>query len=471
MFFGFVRRVLHLKGDILYSLSGDLSGSRALLVGFGKTGVALAKWLIKEGVCVSVYDKRKSEKEILEEAERNGCTKIKIARDGERAEIVFRSPGVSPFSAEIVSAVERGAVLSSETELFFERAKGKIYGVTGSDGKTTTTTLTGKILEKALENTGKRVFVGGNIGVPLISFLDELNENDVTVAELSSFQLITMRRSPHLAAITNISENHLDYHGSMTEYVDAKRRIFSGKECSELIINTKTLDTVKGKYLGTHPLTFPERITEISPSGEKTDLCYRDNAIFLHGMRYLKRETVKAPGFHNIENFMTAIGLTKGVATQSDVESVAEDFKGVEHRMELVCEKNGVAFFNSSIDSTPSRSTVTLSCFEKPLTVICGGYDKHLDYSEFAKVLLLKADNVIVTGASLQIIKNAIEKQRSGYSCKVYYEPDFEKAVLTAADFTREGGKVLLSPACASFDRFANFEERGNYFKQIVKSL
>ncbi len=458
----------------MINLPKSFSGSKCLLLGFGKSNRALARWLIKNGASVTVADGKKSETEILSEAEKDGCGDVKPLRDKNenKWDILFRTPGINPFCRSITEALERGAVLSSETELFFERAKGKIYGITGSDGKTTTTAITGKILEKAFENTGKRVFVGGNIGTPLISFLDRLTEKDVTVAELSSFQLMTMSRSPSIAAITNITENHLDYHRDMTEYVNAKRRIYFGNDCRELVTDGKTLSLLKNEYGGSGKFTFPKKITETSQFGEDTEISYKDGCIYLHGKKLLSCSSIKAPGFHNVQNYMTAIGITKNDASAFDVKSVSESFSGAEHRMEFVRNVGGVSFYNSSIDSTPSRSVITLKCFEKPLTVICGGYDKHLDYGEFARELLKRADNAVITGASAGVIKKAIESQGElAIGCNVLYEPEFEKAVLAAAELTKGGGKVLLSPASASFDAFENFEQRGKIFKKIVNSL
>ena len=455
-------------------LPKSFSGSKCLLLGLGKSNIALAKWLIKNGASVTVADKNKTEEKIFSDAEKEGCGSVEIYSEKEhtKTDFVFRTPGISPYSKEVTEATSRGAVLSSEAELFFERAKGKIYAVTGSDGKTTTTTITGKILEKALENTGKKVFVGGNIGTPLVSFLDTLTENDITVTELSSFQLMTMRLSPKIAAITNITENHLDYHRDMTEYVSAKRRIYSGDGCRELITDTSTLSLLKNKYLCGEKLSFPRKITKISASADNTDIYLKNGEIYLYGKSCLSASSIKIPGFHNVQNYMTAIGITKNDASFSDIQSVAESFSGAEHRMEFVRRIGDVSFYNSSIDSTPSRSLVTLKCFNKPLTVICGGYDKHLDYGEFAAELLRRADNIIVTGASAGVIKTAIEKHGSvGQSCNVYYEDDFEKAVITAAEVTGKVGKVLLSPASASFDRFENFEQRGRMFKKIINSL
>ena len=312
------------------------------------------------------------------------------------------------------------------------------------------------------------MFVGGNIGKPLVSFLDELTENDITVAELSSFQLMTLSRSPSVAAITNITENHLDYHVDMREYIAAKRRIFSGKSCDRLVIGEKSLSVFKNNVFIKTEKSFPNEITEISDNGE---IYLKNGGIYLCGNKVLNTDIIKIPGQHNVENYMTAIGITKNDASFNDVCEVAKAFPGAEHRMEFVRLLNGVSFYNSSIDSTPSRSLVTLKCFEKPLTVIAGGYDKRLDYKEFAKNLSGKADNVVLTGDTARIIKNELDKLGYINNFRVYIEKDFEKAVVLAAEITKNSGKVLLSPASASFDAFANFEERGKRFKEIVNSL
>ena len=410
---------------------------------------------------------------------------------------MFRTPGISPYSEEIQYYTKNGAVLSSETELFFQKAKGKIYGITGSDGKTTTTNIVGRILESSFKKNGRKVYVGGNIGTPLVSFLEDLNKNDITVAELSSFQLMTMKQSPQISAITNITENHLDYHGSMHEYICAKCRIFSCKGCNKLVINKKTLLYLKergyfekksgcidnGIYrnsgLAENYTEFTDyqndtlkNIMEVSSDGECDGVYYKDGGIYLHGKFLMDKKIIKIPGFHNVENYMTAIGVTESDASLEDIISTAKTFSGAEHRMEFVREVSGVSYYNSSIDSTPSRSIITLRCFEKPLTVICGGYDKGLNYDEFACELLKKADNIVITGASYGIIRTSLERQHSNeYACQIYYEEDFEKAVKRAVSVTSYGGKVLLSPACASFDSFDNFEQRGNVFKNIINML
>lgn len=431
-----------------------------MLYGMGNSNTATAEYLCKEGAELYVADEKKTEKELEAWAESSKIKKYGILKNGEaiKADFVFRSPGVKPSSGGIASFVENGAIMTSETELFFERAKGRIYGITGSDGKTTTATITYELLK----NAGKSVYLAGNIGLPLVTLLDTLTENDITVAELSSFQLMTLGRSPSISAVTSISENHLDYHNGINEYLDAKCNIFSKNECKRLVIGKES-----AKKLRLSERVKPNDITYVSLADECDGVYLKDRKIYLYGKETLDTERMSLLGLHNVQNMMTAIGITMNDVSERDIKTVAKSFRGVSHRMELVCERDGKRFYNSSIDSTPSRTLATVVCFKKPLTVICGGYDKNLDYTELAKELPKYADRVVLTGASREKIKKAFESFES--DMEIYTEADFEKAVRLAEGITPKGGSVLLSPASASFDAFKNFEERGKRFTEIVK--
>ena len=422
--------------------------------------MATAEYLHKEGAELYIADERKPKNELEAWAESRKIKKYVILKQGEtvKADFIFRSPGIRPDTEGIEAIVKNGAVLTSEAELFFERARGRIYGITGSDGKTTTSTITYELLK----NAGKSVYLAGNIGVPLVTLLERLTEKDITVAELSSFQLMTLGRSPGIAAVTSISENHLDYHKNLSEYLNAKCNIFSNDECKRLVIGKES-----AKKLGFSKRARPKDITYTSVNVVCDGVYLKDGKIYLYGKETLDTADMRLSGIHNVQNMMTAIGITQGDVSEEDIKAVAKDFRGVSHRMELVCEKDGKRFYDSSIDSTPSRTLATLACFNKPLTVICGGYDKNLDYTELARELPRYADKLVLTGASMEKIKKAFE----GYegNIKIYTETDFEKAVRLAEEITPNGGSVLLSPACASFDAFKNFEERGKRFAEIVK--
>lgn len=427
----------------------------------GSSNMATAEYLYKEGAELYIADERKPKNELEAWAESRRIKKYGILKQGEtvKADFLFRSPGIRPSVAGIEAFLKNGTLLTSEAELFFERAKGKIYGITGSDGKTTTSTVTYELLKKA----GKSAYLAGNIGVPLVTLLERLTENDITVAELSSFQLMTLRRSPSVAAVTSISENHLDYHKDLAEYLDAKCNIFTNNECKRLVIGKESAER-----LALSSRTVPKDITYTSINGACDGVYLKDGKIYLHGKETLDTADMRLLGIHNLQNMMTAIGITQSDVSEENIKAVAREFGGVKHRMELVYEKDGKRFYDSSIDSTPSRTLATLACFNKPLTLICGGYDKNLDYTELARELPRYADKLVLTGASMQKIKKAFDLYGNG-NIKVYTETDFKKAVRLAEEITPKGGSVLLSPACASFDAFKNFEERGKRFADIVK--
>ncbi len=426
----------------------------------GSSNKAVAEFLYKEGARLYFADKNEPKKELEAWAESRKIKKYEILKYGDviKADFLFRSPGIRP-TAEIIEAfIKNGTVLTSETELFFERAKGKIYGITGSDGKTTTSTLTYELLK----TSGKSAYLAGNIGVPLVTLIDRLTEKDITVAELSSFQLMTLGHSPSIAAVTSISENHLDYHKDLAEYLDAKCNIFAKNECKRLVIGEKS-----AKKLGLSERERPKDIIYTSLDGVCNGIYLENGKIYLFGNEIVDIADMCLKGLHNTENLMTAIGITCNDVSVENIKAVAKSFRGVSHRMELVCERDGKRFYDSSIDSTPSRTLATLACFNRPLTVICGGYDKNLDYAELARELPRYADRLVLTGASMEKIKKAFEN--CGSELRIYTESDFEKAVRLAKDITPNGGSVLLSPACASFDAFKNFEERGKRFTEIVK--
>lgn len=401
--------------------------------------------------------------------------------------VIFRSPGLRHDLPEIMSAVKKGAVLTSEMELFFRLTKANIIAITGSDGKTTTTTLIGKLLEKS---PGGRVFVGGNIGNPLLPENEIMTERDHAVVELSSFQLQTMNTSAHTAVITNITPNHLNWHKDMEEYTEAKYNVFKGIGCRHLVVcadNPPALEAARiaRKQKSTMRLTLfsligsdYESVVPRDLMGENTDAVYeRDGVMIYHrgGKEniVMKSSDIKIPGRHNVLNYMAALAATAEFIPLDTVRDLAVEFGGVEHRIELVREHGGVKYYNSSIDSTPTRTTAALNSFAQKLIVICGGRNKNLSFAPLADVLEKKAKAVVLTGESAEEIMNAIKENSncnpSGMIAEIV--KDFEGAVRRAKELAKEGDTVILSPACTSFDAFDNFEERGNFFKKIVNSF
>lgn len=475
-------------------LKRRVANGKCEVLGLGISNLPLCRVLAKWGAKIYGRDK-KSEDElgvIAKELKNLNITLItgaayllNIGGNDPSDTVIFRSPGLHPNTKEIEHAVSKGAILTSEMDLFLALTPTMIVGVTGSDGKTTTTTLIGEFLKKEFEydKSGRRVFVGGNIGEPLLPKLNEMRKEDVAVVELSSFQLMTSTRSPERAVITNISPNHLNWHADMKEYIEAKKNICKYESCQHLTVNNDNKETaIIGREFNANVTFFSSTATshfeiEKNQSKKCSAVFIKDgNIYFSDGVtdeQILEASSIKIPGKHNIENYMAAISATFGLVSKKVIKEVAENFSGVEHRCELVRCLNGVTYYNSSIDSTPSRTTSALSVFKQKVIIICGGYDKNIPFEPLAEALCKKAKAVIIIGATAQKIKSAILSCPS--YCKELFElnvcNDLSEAVYTAKDIAKSGDVVILSPACASFDAFKNFEERGNKFKEVVNSL
>lgn len=467
------------------NLMTEIEGKRVAVLGFGVSNRPLVRMLAGSKKCaeISVYDKQELSA-LGEEAEELSLLGVDFYKGfaGLSADIIFRSPGIRPDIPEILSAVSDGAILTSEIECFLKYTPASTFAITGSDGKTTTTTLTGKFLSE-----NKRVFVGGNIGTPLLDKCGEMTDGDVAVLELSSFQLMNMGVSPMNAAITNISPNHMDWHLTESEYAEAKFNIV-GEKTKRLVVNADSKQTYdfgmkilrEGSaevfFFSSRRNSYSEVIGDVNSRARlfyinEGAICVNDGA---KTERLLDVASIRLPGTHNIENYTTAIALTYGYVDAEVYRRVAESFFGVEHRLELVREKDGVQYYNSSIDSSPTRTAAALSALSgRDIVVICGGYDKNLDYAPLADALLKQARAVVLTGATADKIYKALadNTEFSAGKLMVKRAESFEDAVLFASRLSREGGCVLLSPASASFDRFKNFMERGSYFKELVNRL
>ena len=467
-----------------------INGRSVGFLGLGVSNLPIAELLSKMGETVVIRDKKAP----AELGERALALMEKGVRfvSGETCfesideDIIFRSPGIRPDIEGLQAARARGTEVTSDIELLLDFSGAKSFAVTGSDGKTTTTTLTGRFLEEYAHSRGASAFVGGNIGVPLLTRYHEMRSDDYLVLELSSFQLMSVTKAPENIAITNITPNHLDWHGEMGEYIEAKKRII-GRETKRVVVNFENQITRdigisaarEGKQviffsskansaeelLGAVPegcLAVWERDGEIAVSDGKTESAL------------LSVASIRVPGRHNVENFMTAIALTYGVVPVETYKTVADSFFGVPHRLEWVRSIDGVDYYNSSIDSSPTRTAAALSALDgRDIVVICGGYDKKIPYEPLADALYKYARAVVLTGATRDKIGRAIETCEAGKSktLTVAVEPDFADAVRRAKALAREGGCVLLSPASASFDAFKNFAERGDRFKRIVSEL
>ena len=486
----------------------DLKGRRVAVVGAGVSNTPLIKALIMAGVDTTVCDKMTLD-ELGETARmfRSHGARLRLGAgylDGLDADVVFRTPGIMPSNAALRSAVARGAELTSEIEVFFDVCPCRIIAVTGSDGKTTTTSIISEILRKE----GYRVHIGGNIGAPLLCDADDMSADDIVVLELSSFQLITMKKCPEIAVVTNISPNHLDVHTDMNEYIEAKRNIFiRQKKCDRAIINydndiTRSLIGEAGGEV----LLFSRRTAVEDGVYCDKGVIYRST----HGESDVLMPTndIRLPGAHNIENYMAAFAAVRGLASRESMVETARVFGGVEHRIEFVRELRGVRYYNDSIASSPSRTIAGLKSFDQKVILIAGGKDKGVPFDELGCEISQHVKTLVLTGMTAEVIREAVEggavrkpdgedaeapcnddanapgDERVCNLCdtfsampdnaavpEIIVKDEFEDAILAASGAAAAGDVVLLSPACTSFDRFKNFEERGELFKKIVKEL
>ncbi len=463
-------------------------GKTCAVIGFGKSNRPLVDFLLRFGARVTVRDRQSADRlgDAVEQLHAKGVRTVlgEGYLDGLCEDFLFRSPGIHPDLPEITRAVDQGSVLTSEMELFLELTPAHVIGITGSDGKTTTTTLTGLFLERECEKSGRgRVFVGGNIGTPLLPQVAQMTADDFCVIELSSFQLQTARRSCARAAITNITPNHLNWHRDMEEYTGAKTNIYRHAPDARLVTNAENEVTaaLARSYMG-QVTYFSSRRTAhtdfegLLKAGDRAIYC-RDGRILLwdgdRERRMLDASLISLPGRHNLENYMTAIGLTDGLISPETTDAVATEFTGVRHRLEYVCTADGVAYYNSSIDSSPTRTAAALSALEQKPIVIVGGRDKNFDFLPLAKTLCARAKSVILTGETLPKVREALSlhREETGESVPIYECPDFEGAVRLARSVAEEGDLVLLSPSATSFDAFRDFEERGDRFCEIVRAF
>lgn len=454
----------------------DIVKKRVAVLGIGISNTPLIKYLGRLGVEVTAFDK--AEKEELEPALRSlEGLKVEYSLGPDYLEklwcfdVIFKTPKIRFDIPELLREAKAGAEITSEMEVFCRLCPARIFGVTGSDGKTTTTTL----IYKILEHSGYRCWLGGNIGTPLLDRIDEISGSDMVVLELSSFQLHTMRSRINTAVVTNLSPNHLDVHKSMQEYIEAKKNIFLYQnENDTLVLNYDNAITRSFAAEG------PGRVIMFSRTNDVDEgvVLAGGRIVYRHGSRELDivaADEIKIPGVHNVENYMAAAAATADFVKPTDVRAVAVSFGGVEHRSEHVRTVNGISFFNDSIGSSPTRTMATIRAFRDRVILIAGGYDKHLSYDEMGEVLAERVKCLVLFGQTSDKIESALEaevqRSRRGADIPVFRCASMEEAVKIAYENAVPGDVVLLSPASASFDHYKNFEERGNHFKKIVGEL
>ena len=441
-----------------------LNGKEIAVLGLGVSNRPLVRLLLEYGCQVTGCDKTPREKldpEVLE-LEKKGC-RLRLGEgylEGLEADVVFRTPGMHPGNPALVKLRQQGAQITSEMEVFFEVAPCHLIAVTGSDGKTTTTTLISEMLKEA----GKTVWLGGNIGTPLLPLCRQMKAEDYAVVELSSFQLMDMKRSPQRAVVTNLAPNHLDVHKDMEEYVDAKKNIFRFQGKDDLLVLNADND-ITSSFTGPGQTHFFSR-------KKRTNCVFEEaGAIYRRGEKVLETKDILIPGTHNIENYMAAIAAVDGLVDDEAIRTVAKTFGGVEHRIELVRVKDGVKFYNDSIASSPSRTIAGLRSFHEKVILIAGGYDKHIPYDVLGPEIRAHVKKLFLCGATAGKIRAAVEQAEGGEKPEITDCGDFEAAVRAAAAAAKSGDIVLMSPASASFDQFKNFMVRGECFKKIVKEL
>ena len=451
----------------------QMKGKRIAFCGAGISNTPLILSFLEKGARVYVCDRRTREQlgELADKLENAGAE----LRLGENylekleVEIIFRTPGMSFHLPELEAARKKGIAVTSEMEVFFDLCPATIFAVTGSDGKTTTTTL----IAKMLEAEGKTVHVGGNIGRPLLPEIENIKPQDFVVVELSSFQLISMRKSPDVAVVTNVAPNHLDVHKDMDEYVEAKKNVLLHQNAfSRTVLNRDNEITegfrafVRGQSLG------------FSMDRQLRNGAWVDDEGVLH-MAYrgmdvpiLHRDDIAIIGDHNVANYLAAITAVWGYVGVESIRKVAREFMGVEHRIEFVRELDGVKYYNDSIASSPSRTIAGLKAFKQKIILIAGGYDKHIPFEPLAPHVVEKVKTLYLCGHTAEKIEQAI-RSYAGFdsSPEIIRVKDIAEAVQLAHEKAVSGDIVALSPACASFDAFPNFAARGNHFKEVVNKL
>ena len=445
----------------------QLKGKKIAMCGIGVSNTPLILNFLKQGARVIACDRRERELigNIADELEAAGA-ELKLG-DGYlenlEVDIIFRTPGMNFHLPELERARKRGIAVTSEMEVFFDLCPATIFAVTGSDGKTTTTTL----IAKMLEAEGKRVFVGGNIGTPLLPEIENITADDFVVAELSSFQLISMRKSPDIAVVTNVAPNHLDVHKDMDEYVEAKKNILLHQNAfSRTILNRDNDITedfrkdVRGQSLGVSMTRRLNNGAWLADDGV-LHMAYRGIDVPV-----IDRKDIRILGDHNVENYLTAIAAVWGYVGVDNIKKVAQEFGGVEHRIEFVCEKKGVKYYNDSKGTNTDAAIKAIDAMPSETVLIAGGYDKNGDYTEWVSRFPGKVRKLVLIGQTREKIAAACDE--AGFKDYCFAE-DLKQAVEICKQTAQEGDYCLLSPACASWGMFKNYQQRGDMFKEYVK--
>jgi len=462
------------------------AGARISVVGLGREGLSVTRFLAGEGARVLVSDARSADALAQPIAALSGLD-VRLSLGGHRedevldCDLLVLSPGVDKRGPLVQEALRRGVPISSESEIFLERCPARVVGITGSAGKTTTTTLAGLMLQAGFKESERRVFVGGNIGRPLIEQVGEMTPRDWVVLELSSFQLEWLSRSPYVAVITNISPNHLDRHLTMDSYIQAKANIVAHQSVADVAI----LNADDGQVAALAART-PGRVLQFTlgdtlpPASEGACLRAGRLVLALDGrtMEICEAAALRIPGRHNIANALAAatVAAVCGVAVR-DIREVLGCFGGVAHRLQVVGTVDGVTYYDDSIATSPERTLAALAAIERPVILILGGRDKHLPWDGLARAATLRARGVVLIGEAAGLIESAFERvldecpSRLLQRPNIVHAPSMAAAVERARGLARAGDAVVLAPGCASYDMYRDFEERGDDFVRAVRRL
>ncbi|MEG1257106.1 UDP-N-acetylmuramoyl-L-alanine--D-glutamate ligase [Clostridium sp.] len=447
-----------------------IKNKKVAVVGIGVSNIPLIEFLLNLGAKVTAFDKKDYDqlKEIVGKYEPQGV-KFELGENYlsklHGFEVIFKTPSMRIDGKELTMAKEEGSYITSEMEEFIRYCPAKIYGITGSDGKTTTTSLVYSILNEA----GFKTWVGGNIGTPLFTRIEEIAATDKVVLELSSFQLMTIDTSTDVALVTNLSPNHLDMHKDLDEYIDAKKNIFKYQQANDLLVLNEDNDVTKGIVGEEKGRLYTFSTKTVVESGAY----FKDGELFAKGQKVCDKSEVVLKGMYNIENLLAAFAVTVDDVDVATMKKIATTFKDVEHRNEFVRSYKGVEYYNNSIASSPTRTLASLKSFEKPVVLIAGGRDKKVPFDSLAYEGYPYIKSIILLGEAKFEIKEAFEslKNEKGIEVDIYIVNSLEEAIDKAVEVSAVGDIVTLAPACTSFDMFENFSVRGNRFKEIVNAL
>lgn len=474
-----------MTSDIKNYLNG-LKGKKVAFVGMGVANVPCAKWLASHGAIVYACDKRNKEYIGTEDCKEMEELGVHFSLGDNYLEVlpemdlIFRSHGILPFQNPwIGECIERGQKVTTEMEVFFSLCPAKIIAVTGSNGKTTTTTIISEMLKAA----GKKVYLGGNIGKALMPELETIGKDDFAVVELSSFQLLTMGNmvsKPDIAVVTNIEITHQDHHTSLDEYVDAKRNVLIYQNPkSKAVLNADCDYSIGGRVY--HDMRFDIRgsLYEFSikhPVENGTYMAENGDIVYSESGKktiVMNKNDIIIPGMHNVENYCTAITAVWGLVPIDIMKNIARTFGGVEHRIEFVREFRGVKYYNDSIATSPSRVISGLNAFNQKIIMICGGSDKGNDMSQMVPLILKKVKLLVLNGATAQKIYDAVlaDENYPSSGLKIEKTDTMQNALEIAKNNAVSGDIVSLCPACPAFDQFKTFEYRGRAYKKLVNDF